>query len=150
MNRRGFLRGAISVMAVAATLKGRASTITEADVLKAAHDAYQSGGRPETLVVPGRVVDDLSDVIYRISPHGSPLCSTCSVGGKHGLHEWVEDELEAARPSSEAAAYRQVVGRTQIFSSEFGQLGHRAGRVRLLAANLRRRFAARRGSPLTI
>jgi hypothetical protein len=37
MNRRGFLRGAISVMAVAAVLKGR---VTE-DVIRATNPAYR-------------------------------------------------------------------------------------------------------------
>jgi hypothetical protein len=96
MNRRHFLRGTLSVMAVAATLKGRASVDHEEAVLKAVRDVYQSGGRPEALYLPGSVAQDLADVIYDISPHGSPLCDTC--GKRHGFHEWVADELKPWRP----------------------------------------------------
>ena len=129
MNRRAFLRGAVSVMAVAAVLKGRVA-LADADQL------------PRGKLEPYRQLtsEDIQDVIWGIYPEGGHP-NAAFIPGE--FHEWVTDELKA--PASPPTDYQQVLEEpVEVFHSEFGQPGPRARGVRLLGQNLRRRLAAYR------
>jgi hypothetical protein len=92
MNRRGFLRGAISIMAVAGVLKGRAAepesvilTDEPVQIYKDNYFAQQMESRRSAMQ------EDIERMIYNISPMGRPELPVTE--SDPGLHEWTEDVL---------------------------------------------------------